>query len=104
MCENGTGTEYLIVWSSWTTTLDTFRNESFLRLAAPRAERTPKVFNIRGFFWGFVCDIDMTRRNRQAMKVRVVVLVTGGMTTKTKCEDDRVQEDKNKRMYERITD
>lgn len=54
MCEKGTSTEYLIECSSWTTTLDTLRNDSFLRwlplpvAACPMALRTCNVLNSRG--------------------------------------------------------
>lgn len=47
--ENGTGTEYLIVCRSCTTTFDTLRNESLRRLATPNAERTPNVLSMRGW-------------------------------------------------------
>lgn len=46
--ENGTGTEYLMVCSSCTTTFDTFRNDSFRRLVDPSADRTPNVFICSG--------------------------------------------------------
>lgn len=44
--ENGTGSENLMVCKSCMTTLETLRNDN-LRLD-PMAERTPKVFNIKG--------------------------------------------------------
>jgi len=48
MLENGTSIEYLMEWSSWTTTLDTFLNESLRRCAAPSADRTCSVLNNNG--------------------------------------------------------
>ena len=48
MLENGTSIEYLIECSSWTTTLDTFLNESLRRCAAPSADRTCSVLNNNG--------------------------------------------------------
>jgi hypothetical protein len=48
MLENGTSIEYLMEWSNWTTTLDTFLNESLRRCAAPSADRTCSVLNNNG--------------------------------------------------------
>lgn len=54
MLEKGTSTEYLIECNSWTTTLDTLRNDNFLRWpppaepACPRALLTCNVLNNKG--------------------------------------------------------
>lgn len=48
MLLNGTSMEYLIEWSSCTTTLLTFLKLSFRLWAAPRADRTWSVLNNSG--------------------------------------------------------
>lgn len=49
MLEKGTSMEYLMLWSSCTTTLETFLKESLRLWAAPRADRTCSVLNNSGW-------------------------------------------------------
>lgn len=48
MFEKGTSMENLMVCKSCTTTLETFRKDSFFRWAAPNADRTWRVLNNNG--------------------------------------------------------